>query len=96
MLQPLLCMSLLFFIMVTPAVAAIDETKLVDLTYPLDEQTVFWPTNKPFTWQKSAWGKTAQGHWYASAEFSMSEHGGTHIDAPIHFREGRHPVDELP
>ena len=26
----------------------------------------------------------------------MSEHGGTHIDAPIHFAEGRLAVDEIP
>jgi kynurenine formamidase len=80
----------------TPASAGIDENKLVDLTYPLDAQNVFWPTNKPFTWEKSFWGRTAQGYWYASAEFSMSEHGGTHIDAPIHFSEGRQAVDEIP
>jgi kynurenine formamidase len=96
MLQPILCVALLFLTAATPAWAGIDETKLVDLTYPLDEQTVFWPTNRPFTWERTAWGKTAEGHWYASAEFSMSEHGGTHIDAPIHFGAGRRSVDEIP
>jgi kynurenine formamidase len=95
MLQPILCLSILL-VMTSPASAEIDETKLVDLTYALDERTVFWPTNKPFTWDKSSWGKTAQGYWYASAEFAMSEHGGTHIDAPIHFAEGRQAVDEIP
>jgi kynurenine formamidase len=96
MLQPMLCLGFLLFVTSTPASAGIDETKLVDLTYALDEQTVFWPLNKPFTWDKSSWGKTAQGYWYASAEFAMSEHGGTHIDAPIHFAEGRQTVDEIP
>ncbi len=96
MLQPILCMSLLFWAMPHCAFAGIDETKLVDLTYPLDDKAVFWPTNRPFTWEKSSWGKTAQGYWYASAEFTMSEHGGTHIDAPIHFAEGRQAVDEIP
>jgi kynurenine formamidase len=96
MLQPMLYVTFLFLAAATPASAGIDETKLVDLSYPLDEQTVFWPANRPFTWAKTAWGKTAQGHWYASAEFSMSEHGGTHIDAPIHFGEGGRSVDEIP
>lgn len=96
MLQAILCVILLFLSTATPVSAGIDETKLVDLTYPLDEQTVFWPTNRPFTRERTAWGKTGQGHWYASAEFSMSEHGGTHIDAPIHFGEGRRSVDEIP
>jgi len=82
--------------MATSVLAEIDEKKLLDLTYPLDEQAVFWPTNKPFTWEKAAWGKTAKGYWYASGDFSMSEHGGTHIDAPIHFGEGKQSVDAIP
>lgn len=88
--------SLLGFLAASSAFAEIDEKKLLDLTYPLDEQAVFWPTNKPFTWEKAAWGMTAKGYWYASGEFSMSEHGGTHIDAPIHFAQGRLPVDAIP
>jgi len=88
--------ALIVLFSIAPAFAGIDETKLVDLTYSLDEQTVFWPTNKPFTWEKAAWGRTSNGYWYASGDFSMSEHGGTHIDAPIHFAEGRLAVDEIP
>ena len=96
MLLAIIGLSLFVFWPTTPAWAGIDESKLVDLTYPLDEQTVFWPTNKPFTWEKAAWGRTAKGYWYASGDFSMSEHGGTHIDAPIHFGESRLAVDEIP
>ncbi len=73
-----------------------DERKLVDLTYPFDERTVYWPTNKPFHWEKTDWGMTAGGYWYASANFAASEHGGTHIDAPIHFGKGQSAVDEIP
>ncbi|MES4784576.1 MAG: cyclase, partial [Nitrospiraceae bacterium] len=69
---------------------------LVDLTYPLGEETVYWPTNKPFQWEKTYWGMTEAGYWYASANFSASEHGGTHIDAPIHFAQGRLTVDQIP
>jgi kynurenine formamidase len=76
--------------------AQIDERKLVDLTYPFDERTISWPTNKPFQWEKTDWGMTAGGYWYASANFATSEHGGTHIDAPIHFGKGRNAVDEIP
>jgi kynurenine formamidase len=88
--------SLSVLLAASSAFAEIDEKKLLDLTYPLDEQTVFWPTNKPFAWEKAAWGKTANGYWYASGDFSMSEHGGTHIDAPIHFGEGKLSVDAIP
>ncbi|HET8722293.1 MAG TPA: cyclase family protein, partial [Nitrospira sp.] len=96
MLPRILCLGLLLFLPVEPASAEIGDAKLVDLTYALDEHNVFWPSNKPFTWEKSSWGTSAQGYWYASAEFAMSEHGGTHIDAPIHFAEGKQAVDEIP
>jgi len=96
MLLPIICVSLLLWWTAVPASAGIDDSKLIDLTYALDEETIFWPTNKPFTWEKAAWGRTAKGYWYASGDFSMSEHGGTHIDAPIHFAEGRLAVDEIP
>src|SRR5437879_12743094 len=80
----------------SPASAQFDERKLVDLTYPFDERTVYWPTNKPFQREKTDRGMTAGGYWYASANFATSEHGGTHIDAPIHFRKGRSTPDEIP
>jgi len=80
----------------SPASAHFDERKLVDLTYPFDERTVYWPTNKPFQREKTDWGMTAGGYWYASANFATSEHGGTHIDAAIHFGKGRSAVDEIP
>ena len=76
--------------------AEVDDRKLIDLTYPFDEHTIAWPTNKPFTWEKTSWGMTAAGYWYASGDFTMSEHGGTHIDAPIHFGQGRQTLDEIP
>lgn len=79
-----------------PVSAQIDERKLVDLTYPFDERTIYWPTNKAFQWEKTDWGTTAGGYWYASANFAASEHGGTHMDAPIHFGKGQHAVDEIP
>ncbi len=88
--------SMTWIVTVSAASAGIDETKLIDLTYALDEQTIFWPSNKPFVWKKAAWGRTANGYWYASGDFCMSEHGGTHVDAPIHFAQGRLSVDELP
>jgi kynurenine formamidase len=79
-----------------PVSAQIDERKLVDLTYSFDEQTIFWPNNKPFQWEKTAWGTAAGGYWYASGNFCMSEHGGTHIDAPIHFGKDQPTVDKIP
>ena len=69
---------------------------LVDLTYSFDEHTIYWPNNAPFHWEQSSWGHTHKGYWYASGVFSASEHGGTHLDAPIHFAESGWSVDQIP
>ncbi len=69
---------------------------LVDLTHEFAEETIYWPANKSFQWEKTDWGTTAAGYWYAAANFAASEHGGTHIDAPIHFGRGQSTVDQIP
>jgi kynurenine formamidase len=73
-----------------------DKSKLVDLTHSFDESTIYWPNAEAFRWEKERWGKTEAGSWYAAARYAASEHGGTHIDSPIHFAEGKMTVDEIP
>lgn len=70
--------------------------RLVDLTHPFDSRTIYWPTAKPFTLTPVAHGVTPGGWWYAANDFCAAEHGGTHLDAPIHFGEGRWTADEIP
>lgn len=69
---------------------------VVDLTHSFGEDTIYWPTNQSFHWEKTAWGVTEGGYWFASAKYGGSEHGGTHMDAPIHFAEGRRTLDQIP
>ena len=88
--------SLLTAILIAAAPAAIDDSKLVDLTHAFDEKSIYWPTAKPFVWEKESWGRNAEGEWYTAGRYSASEHGGTHLDAPIHFAEGRQTVDQIP
>lgn len=66
------------------------------MTYPFEERTIYCPTAKPFVLNKVSWGISEAGWWYASNEFSASEHGGTHADAPIHFAENGRTMDEIP
>jgi kynurenine formamidase len=40
-------------------------------------------------------GETDSG-WYAAKSFCAAEHGGTHLDAPIHFAEGGRTSAEIP
>jgi kynurenine formamidase len=69
---------------------------LVDLSHPYDAQAIFWPTAKPFRLDKVADGMTPGGYYYAANDFFTSEHGGTHVDAPVHFAQGHQTVDQLP
>lgn len=68
----------------------------VDLSHDFSAQTVYWPTSEPFTMETVAEGVTEKGFYYSAYKFCASEHGGTHIDAPLHFAEGRRSVDEIP
>jgi kynurenine formamidase len=70
--------------------------ELVDLSHAYDAQAIFWPTAEPFRHEKVADGMTSAGYYYASNNFFTSEHGGTHIDAPVHFAQGRQSVDQIP
>jgi kynurenine formamidase len=75
---------------------AYPEPALVDLTYPFDARTVYWPTSTPFRLRRVARGRTGAGYWYAANDFSAAEHGGTHLDAPIHFAENAWTTDQVP
>lgn len=72
------------------------EGTLVDLSHDYSAESIFWPTADPFRLEVVAAGMTPQGYYYAANNFATSEHGGTHLDAPIHFAEGRWTVDEIP
>ena len=70
---------------------------LVDLSHAYDSRTIFWPTvTEGFRLDKVADGMTPGGYYYAANNFCGAEHGGTHLDAPVHFAAGRHTVDQIP
>jgi kynurenine formamidase len=76
------------------ALAAYD---VVDLTHAFNDRTVYWPTSPgTFALDTLAYGDTPGGWFYSAFAFSTPEHGGTHVDAPIHFAAGRQSVDQLP
>lgn len=68
----------------------------LDLTHDYSSETVYWPTAEPFKLGTVAAGMTKKGYYYSAYEFCAAEHGGTHIDAPIHFAQGGKTVDEIP
>lgn len=73
------------------------EGTVVDLTHPFDADTIYWPTApEGFVLETDFAGVTEQGYYYAAHHFRAPEHGGTHLDAPIHFAAGGWTVDEIP
>ena len=72
------------------------QRTLVDLTHPFDADTIYWPTEEGFVLERGAAGTTDAGYYYEAHRFRAAEHGGTHLDAPIHFAAGRRTADAIP
>ncbi len=73
------------------------RARIVDLTWAYDENTIYWPTSpSSFELERLAYGPTEAGYFYSANAFSTPEHGGTHLDAPIHFAEGRWTTEQIP
>ena len=69
----------------------------IDLSHSFGPSTIYWPTDTlGFQLTELAYGHTEGGYFYASYSFASAEHGGTHVDAPIHFAEGRPAAHEIP
>ena len=69
----------------------------VDLSHSFGPSTIYWPTDTVgFQHVELAYGVTEGGWFYSSYAFASAEHGGTHLDAPSHFAEGRHTADQVP
>jgi kynurenine formamidase len=71
--------------------------RLVDLTHAYGSDTLYWPTSPSrFVLEELAHGKTEGGYFYSAYRLCTPEHGGTHLDAPIHFAEGKRTADQIP
>jgi kynurenine formamidase len=69
---------------------------VVDLSHEYSDQSIYWPTAESFKLQKVADGVTPGGYYYAANNFASAEHGGTHVDAPVHFAQGKWSVEQIP
>jgi kynurenine formamidase len=72
------------------------EGTWIDLSHDFSAHTIYWPTAKPFKLEVVSAQRTPAGYYYAANNFSAAEHGGTHLDAPIHFAEGQWTTDQIP
>ena len=70
--------------------------RIVDLTYAFDANSVYWPTAEQFKLETDFEGMTDKGYFYSAYRYSAAEHGGTHLDSPVHFAKGHYTVDQIP
>ena len=73
-----------------------EQLRFIDLTHSFETDTIVWPTEQDFRLILQQAGETPGGYYYASNRLEMAEHGGTHIDAPIHFARGGQTLDQIP
>src|SRR5215467_3959454 len=96
------CLHLLFILIlvVVPVMAQRSSTfpsgRIVDLTYAFDSDSVYWPTAEQFKLETDFEGITDKGYFYSAYRYSAAEHGGTHLDSPVHFAKGHPSVDQIP
>ncbi len=81
----------------TPPALQFGDYALVDLTHAYNAQTIYWPTSPTaFSLETLSKGVTPGGWYYSANSYASPEHGGTHLDAPVHFGEGQHATEQIP
>ncbi len=71
--------------------------RIVDLSHAYGPDTLYWPTSPSrFELTTLHQGPTEAGYYYSAHVVCTPEHGGTHLDAPIHFAEGRNTTERIP
>ena len=74
-------------------IAAINSMKKIDLTRPLETGMPAWPTQARFG--SVIYDSYEYGGIALHSQITMSEHTGTHIDAPAHFIPGAVTIDNV-
>lgn len=95
--------ALLAMVAVAPALSGpqgppdFKAQRIVDLSHAFGPKTLYWPTSPTkFALEKLASGQTEGGYFYSANSFCTPEHGGTHLDAPVHFSERGRSTADIP
>ena len=93
----LLCAGLLLASRLSADALDLKNYRIVDLTHAYNADTVFWPSTKErFKLESLHYGETDAGFFYSANTFCLPEHGGTHLDAPIHFSRKGETAEQIP
>lgn len=94
-----LCLFVSFVLILASPSRALDLAgqRLVDLTHSFNADTIYWPTSPSgFELNEIAAGETEGGYFYSAYTLSAPEHGGTHLDAPVHFSKDGVTTEAVP
>ncbi len=81
----------------TTSALELENYELVDLSHSYGENTLYWPTSPTaFEKEQLAYGISEGGWFYSAYSVCTPEHGGTHIDAPMHFVAGGISTEKIP
>ncbi len=95
-LRPAIAIAFFFYFAQVAFAQDISKGRWVDLTHPFNKDTIYWPTAKMFTKTEVYRGLTPGGWFYSAYDFAAAEHGGTHMDSPIHFADRTRSTDQVP
>ncbi len=90
------CCALLFFIPALLHAAGLNQGRWIDLSHDFAADTLYWPTADKFAKSTVFAGETDKGYYYSAYNLAAAEHGGTHVDAPVHFARDHISVDKIP
>lgn len=76
--------------------ASFTNSTWIDLTYDFSDKTLYWPTANTFKLDTAFHGLTPAGFYYEAYNYCAAEHGGTHLDAPVHFAKDKWSADQIP
>ena len=90
--------SILISLIGSPALALdLNAYHLIDLSHTYDVDTLYWPTS-PSAFEKTElnFGEQEAGYFYSAYSVCTPEHGGTHLDAPLHFAADGASTEKIP
>ncbi|WP_051687298.1 cyclase family protein [Microbulbifer sp. HZ11] len=79
-----------------PLADAFPQGRWIDLSHDFADDTLYWPTADKFAKSTVFAGETDKGYYYSAYNLATAEHGGTHVDAPVHFARDHISVDKIP
>ncbi|XP_064480173.1 isatin hydrolase-like [Ornithodoros turicata] len=77
------------------ALTNVCSRRIVDLSYPFNNETLYWNEDDRFRLNITTIDDPSFG-WYQADVLTTATHGGTHLDAPVHFDKNGWTASQIP